>query len=109
MSHERYQSAIQTLHDCMVACNHCYDACLDESDVNLMADCIRLDRECADICNYLEQALVRGTPIVSELATACAAICEACGNECKKHNHQHCQDCANACFRCADECKKLAA
>ncbi|MCF6411663.1 four-helix bundle copper-binding protein [Pseudalkalibacillus salsuginis] len=109
MSHEKYQSLIDTLHECMVACNHCYDACLKEDDVKLMVDCIRLDRECADMCAFLEQALGRGTPFTAELAKACADICEACGNECKKHDHDHCQKCAESCFKCADACRNHAA
>lgn len=36
MSHENYSSVIQTLNDCMTACNHCYDACLKEEQVNMM-------------------------------------------------------------------------
>ncbi|MBH0229172.1 four-helix bundle copper-binding protein [Halobacillus yeomjeoni] len=108
MSHENYQKVIDALHECMEACNHCYDACLQEDDINPMAQCIRLDRECADICSYLEQALVRGTPFAAQLANVCAEICEACGNECKKHNHDHCQKCAEACFKCADACKSIA-
>lgn len=83
MAHEQYQQLLQTLHECMTECNHCYDACLKEDDIKMMAECIRLDRECADICAYLEQAISRGTPFVSELASVCATICEACGNECK--------------------------
>ncbi|RKL66300.1 four-helix bundle copper-binding protein [Salipaludibacillus neizhouensis] len=109
MPHEQYQTVIKTLHECMEACNHCYDACLKEDDIQMMSDCIRLDRECADICGYFEQALGRGTPFVSVLAGVCAQICEACGNECKKHDHDHCQKCAKACFECAEECRKLAA
>ncbi|WP_368503348.1 four-helix bundle copper-binding protein [Alkalihalophilus sp. As8PL] len=109
MSHENYTSLISLLHGCMTACNHCYDACLKEEDMDMMRDCIRLDRECADICGYFEQALGRGTPYVKELASLCAKICEDCGNECKKHDHDHCQNCAEACFKCAEECKKFAA
>ncbi|KNH20626.1 MAG: four-helix bundle copper-binding protein [Priestia megaterium] len=109
MTNENYQTVIQTLHDCMSACNHCFDACLKEENVGMMVDCIRFDRECADICGYLEQALERGTPFVAELAGVCAEICEKCGNECKKHDHDHCQKCAEACLKCADECRKLAA
>ena len=109
MTHEQYQSVIESLHECMVACNHCYDACLKEDNVKMMVECIRLDRECADICAYLEQAIGRGTPFISELAKVCAKICEACGNECKKHNHEHCQKCADACFNCAETCRSLAA
>ncbi len=108
MAHEKYPSAIRKLHECMAACNHCFDSCLQEDNVKMMAGCIRLDRECADICSYLEQALVRNTPFVSELSQVCAEICLACGDECKQHDHQHCQECAQACFESAEECKKLA-
>lgn len=86
MSHEQHQELLQILHECMVECNHCYNVCLKEEDIKMMAVCIRLDRECADVCNYLEQAISRGTPFISELASVCAKICEACGNECKKHD-----------------------
>lgn len=108
MSYEQHQQLLQTLHECMAACNHCFDACLKEDHVQMMTECIRLDRECADICNYLEQGITRGTPFLSELAAICAKICEACGNECKKHDHDHCQKCAEACFKCAEACKKVA-
>ncbi|PLR95029.1 four-helix bundle copper-binding protein [Bacillus sp. T33-2] len=108
MAHEKYCAVIEALHECMVACNHCYNACLEEEDVKMMANCIRLDRECADICAFLEQALVRGTPFAAELAAVCAKICEACGNECNKHVHEHCKKCAEACFKCADACRILA-
>ncbi|WP_430788490.1 four-helix bundle copper-binding protein [Virgibacillus flavescens] len=108
MSHEQYQSVIKSLHECMETCNHCFDACLQEDNVKMMAECIRLDRECADMCGYLEQALVRNSPFASELANVCAKMCEACGNECKKHDHEHCQKCADACFACADACKSIA-
>lgn len=108
LSHEQYQAVMETLHECMAACNHCYDACLKEEDMKMMAECIRLDRECADICAYLEQAISRGTPFISELAGVCAVICEACGNECQKHQHNHCQKCAEACFKCAEACRQLA-
>lgn len=109
MSHVQNQELIHVLHDCMAACNHCFDACLQEENVKMMAECIRLDRECADLCNFLEQALARNTPFAAALASVCATVCEACGNECKKHDHDHCQECAKACFACAEACRKLAA
>ncbi|KRG12429.1 four-helix bundle copper-binding protein [Lederbergia galactosidilytica] len=107
-THE-YQSLLTVLHECMVACNTCYQACLQEDDVQKMTECIRLDRECADFCSYFEQAISRGTAYVSELATTCITICKDCGNECKQHNHDHCQKCAEACLKCAEECQKLLA
>ena len=108
VEHAKHAELSNTLYECMVACNHCFDACLQEDDVKMMAECIRLDRECADMCSYLMQAVERNSPFVSELAKVCAAICEACGNECKNHDHDHCQRCAEACFKCAEACKQVA-
>lgn len=61
MSHQENQQLIQTLHECVAACNHCFDACLQEDNVKMMAECIKLDRECADICAFFEQALSQNT------------------------------------------------
>ncbi|WP_085505930.1 four-helix bundle copper-binding protein [Thalassobacillus devorans] len=109
MSHEKYSTVIETLHECMESCNHCYISCLGEEHVKEMAECIRLDRECADICSLFEQSLTRDTPYVQELAQLCAKACRDCGEECAKHDHDHCQKCAEACRKCADECEKLIA
>lgn len=108
MAHEQHAELIKTLHDCAAACNHCFDACLQEDDVKMMAQCIRLDRECADICAYLEHAVTRNSPFVAELAQACATICEACAAECAQHDHDHCQKCAEACAKCAEACRSVA-
>ncbi|TVP88673.1 MAG: four-helix bundle copper-binding protein [Alkalicoccus sp.] len=93
------------LHECMEACNHCYDACLQEEDVNMMANCIRLDRECADICGFTEQALQRDTPFLEELLQVCETVCKACADECRQHSHDHCRHCAEMCDRCAEACR----
>ncbi|WLR49818.1 four-helix bundle copper-binding protein [Bacillus tianshenii] len=109
MPHGKYHDLIEILHKCMAACNHCYEECLKDKYTEMLAECIRLDRECADMCGYLEQALVRGTPFVTDLAGVCATICEACGNECQKQDYEHCRKCADVCFKCAKECKDLVA
>ncbi|MCP2036461.1 hypothetical protein L1279_003504 [Planomicrobium sp. HSC-17F08] len=110
MAQDQHQELIQILHDCAAACNHCFDACLQEEDVKMMVQCIRLDRECADMCAFLEQAISRNSPFVAELARVCAAICDACGDECAKHadHHDHCKQCAEACRKCAEACRNIA-
>lgn len=90
---------------CMVACNHCYTACLEEEDIAMMKECIRLDRQCADICGFAAQAMSTNSMYAREICRICAEVCEACGNECKKH----CQECAEACLRCAKICREMAA
>jgi hypothetical protein len=59
------------------------------------------------MCGYLlffNTAIGRGTLFISEFAEVSAKICESCGNECKKYDHEHCQKCAEICLRCAEEC-----
>ncbi|MEC0206862.1 four-helix bundle copper-binding protein [Paenibacillus lautus] len=93
----------------MVACNHCYNACLDEHDVAMMKECIRLDRQCADICGFAAQAMSTNSMYAREKCRICSDVCEACGNECKKHDLKHCQECAEACFRCAKAYREMVA
>ena len=109
MSHEQFQNCIDECLRCMQACNHCYDACLTEEHSMDMSKCIRLDRECADICAFAAQAMSHNSSYAKQLCRLCAEVCEACGNECKQHEHDHCQRCAEACFACAEACRKMAA
>lgn len=95
--------------ECWIACEMCSDACLDEEDVKMMVRCIRLDRDCADMCRAAVGAMVRGSGNAAEICRACAVACEACAKECEKHQHEHCRICAEACRRCAEECRKMAA
>ncbi len=44
------QSLLDALNACIAACENCATACLQEQDVKMMARCISLDRDCADIC-----------------------------------------------------------
>jgi hypothetical protein len=73
-----------------------------------MAECIRLDRDCATICFLAAGLMSRESRFAQELCRLCADVCDACVVECGRHDHEHCQRCANACERCADECRQMA-
>jgi len=109
MSHEHFQSCIDACVACAKACEHCADACLSEKHVAQMAECIRLDRDCAEICGGAAAWMSRGSRFAHELCNLCAEVCEACGAECQKHRVDHCQRCAEACQHCAEECRQMAA
>ena len=93
----------------MEQCNRCFDECLKEDNVQMMAECIRLDRECADVCALAVQAMQINSRFAKQICELCADICQACGDECAKHDAPHCQDCAEACHRCAKICREMAA
>ncbi|AXI00092.1 four-helix bundle copper-binding protein [Sporosarcina sp. PTS2304] len=104
----KYEEVLYLLEECVKACNHCFDACLKEKDVRMMAGCIRLDRECAESCSYTIQVIARRSPFTSQNLRLSAEICEACAEECGKHDHPHCQKCAEACRKCAEACRRVA-
>jgi hypothetical protein len=98
---------IDTMRACIDACDNCSTACLQEEDVKMMAQCIALDMDCAQVCRTTAAAIARGSRFEAELRRLCADICTACAAECGKHPMDHCQRCAQACRDCADACRRM--
>lgn len=109
MAHQQYSSCIEACMQCAVECNHCAAACLQEQDVKMMARCIALDIDCAEICQLAAGVMSRASESSRTVCAACADICQKCGEECARHKMDHCRRCAEACQRCADECRRMAA
>ena len=108
MSEHLYEKALKGLYACMEACNRCFDACLREENTDMLTDCIRTNRECADMCALMIKTIQSNSRYVSDLANVCSTICQDCAEECLKHSHNHCQHCAEACTHCAKMCRELA-
>jgi hypothetical protein len=104
---QQNQSCIEACNACAEACDMCSTACLHEDDVKMMARCIALDMDCAQICRLAAAFMARESDFAGALCQLCAEVCQACGDECAKHQAQHCQDCAAACRRCAEECRRM--
>ena len=109
MSHEKNSALIDVLNNCAIECSHCAMACLDEQDVKMLAKCIKLDIDCAEICRLTASLLARGSEHGIHLLRECAEVCDACAEECEKHSHmEHCKHCAEVCRHCAEECSAVA-
>jgi hypothetical protein len=108
MAHQQHESCIRACLECAQECEHCATACLEEQDVSAMAECIRLDRDCSAICFMAAAYMSRDSRFATEICRICADICDACGQECRRHETEHCQRCAEACERCAEECRQMA-
>ena len=109
MAHDTNQACIDACNACADACDHCAASCLRELDVQMMARCIALDMDCAAICRLAAGCMSRDSDFAVALCRQCAEVCQACGDECARHRHEHCQACARACHRCAEECRRMAA
>jgi len=98
---------IKTLDICIAACNFCASSCLKEENEHMMAHCISLDMDCADVCRTAAVLLARDSPHGKHLLRECIELCTACAEECEKHDMDHCKACAKACRDCAEACKKM--
>jgi hypothetical protein len=100
---------------CAVSCTSCADACLAEEDVHELVRCIRLNLDCADVCETTGRMLTRQTSSEPRLArsmlAACVQTCRVCAEECERHaaHHDHCRICAEDCRRCEQACEELLA
>ena len=103
------RAVLDALSRCIAACELCADACLDEADIKMQVACIRLDRDCADICRLTAAFIARGSDHAQHVLKECMEICRKCHDECAKHTNDHCKKCAEACKACLEACQKYAA
>jgi Domain of Unknown Function (DUF326) len=103
------------VNDCAQACTGCADDDLAEPDVAELVKCVRLNLDCADVCDATVRVISRQTEydanLTRSLLEACATACRSCGDECERHAemHEHCRVCAEACRRCEQACRQLLA
>lgn len=106
-------SCIEACFDCAQTCTSCADACLGEQDVASVVKCIRLNLDCADVCDTTGRLVSRRTEVdvgtVRAQLQACIEACRVCGEECEKHagHMEHCRVCAEACRACKQACEAL--
>lgn len=105
--------ALESLTICAQTCVMCADACLAEDQADHLRACIRLNLDCADVCQATLRCLGRQTEtnsaLLRSLLQTCVLTCRACREECQKHSpqHAHCRVCAQACHDCETICQSL--
>ncbi|ARQ00067.1 four-helix bundle copper-binding protein [Pseudorhodoplanes sinuspersici] len=103
---------IEECYSCAQTCTSCADACLAEDKVKDLTQCIRLNLDCADICNITGRIVTRRTgsdeEMMHRMLDSCAVACRLCGDECMRHaaQHEHCRICGEACHRCMQACQE---
>lgn len=102
---------IEEAFTCAQACIACADACLAEKAMVDLAQCIRLNADCADTCETLGRLASRRTGLNKDVLRGaievCAMACDRCAEECERHasRYRHCAICAETCRRCAGQCR----
>lgn len=99
--------------DCEQTCIACADACLAEKIVIELIRCIRLNQDCANLCEATGKLLSRQTFTDASLRQAtlqaCILACRVCGEECTRlaPRMKHCGVTAEACKRCESACQAM--
>ena len=105
--------AIDAATACAVVCSACASACLSEPDAAQMAQCVRDDLDCADLCGVTARHLARlnasDRQLTIAVLAACIEACVQCAGSCAPHreHHEHCRLCEQACNRCEAACQAL--
>ncbi|HUW30999.1 MAG TPA: four-helix bundle copper-binding protein [Planctomycetota bacterium] len=106
---------VEEIFRCAQTCLMCADACLGEQDVKPLVRCIRINLDCAEVCNATAAVLSRLTEpdwdMISSQLRSCVQSCKVCAAECEKHasKHEHCRVCAETCGKCAETCDSMLA
>ena len=106
MKDEQTNNLQHILIKCITACETCSVLCFQEENIKIMERCIRLDRDCADICALTAKFVARDSEFANDLLQYCINACRACEEECRKHEHDHCQKCAEKCKECYEACEE---
>lgn len=97
---------VELLYKCAAECDYCAHLCLNEDDLDKMAECINLNVICADICRTTAISIARESKYSVNLLEICANICRECADECSKLQPDFCKRCADICNNCADYCSR---
>jgi hypothetical protein len=98
---------------CIEACQKCHNTCLqlamshsqESGGPHLEPAHFRLMIDCAAICQFAADFMLRGSHFLDQTCQLCAAICELCAQGCEQAGGM--ADCAQSCRRCAESCRQV--
>jgi hypothetical protein len=106
---------VTALSECSRICGMCADACLGEGNVQSLVRCIRVDLDCAAVCDVTADVLARAVDpdwrLIRGQLQSCLTACAVCAEECDRHGpqHAHCRVCAETCRATEQACRQALA
>lgn len=83
----------------------CAKACLGDAELE---QCASLCRDVADLASIRARFSARDSTYSDQLADICAEACQACAEECERHDLEQCQISADVFQKCAKSCESMA-
>ncbi|MGN6628615.1 MAG: hypothetical protein ACTHKJ_01945, partial [Candidatus Nitrosocosmicus sp.] len=82
LKNQQYSTCIESCNECMMACEACCTECLtmmssssnnqQMMNMNMMARCVMMCRDCADACRMASMMMCRGSEYVKQMCEMCA-------------------------------------
>src|SRR5690625_4143080 len=86
---QKLAECIEACFECAQTCTACADACLAEDMVAELTQCIRLNQDCADVCEATGRVLSRQTGKNVALTRALRSEERRVGKECRARRGPH--------------------
>ena len=107
----KHQALIDKALHCVNRGEVCVNHCIAELSTGKtgLKDCLATVSAMLPMCASLAKLAALDTPRLKEIAKVCAAVCDDCEKECRKHetHHEICKACAESCADCIKACKAL--
>ena len=107
---EEMDRCIQMCRDCHALCIRTMRHCLDLGGRHAGPEHIRLLVDCAQMCEFNIDYMLRGSLLHDRVCGVCAEACKLCGENCNQiaEEDQMLKQCADLCRRCAESCERMA-
>ena len=69
-----HADCIEACNRCAAYCDFCAASCLQEENTKMMAECIRLDMQCAAICRLAAEYMAQDSRFAAQLCSLCAEV-----------------------------------
>jgi hypothetical protein len=98
------ETCFETQRVCSEAASHCAMLWTDRSDARE----VQLLQKCARICRTSAASFVVGSSLLTQIAAACAKLCEECAQVCDRFaKDRDMAVCAQLCRACARACLEV--
>ena len=104
---ESSKELLASLEQCRETCQETIMHSLKEGGDYVKTDHIRILLDCAEICGFSVNFLLRDSDYAGNLIELCADICEQCAESCELFDgHEKMKECALVCQNCAKKCRE---
>ena len=105
------QQAIEDCTECHAICVQTIQYSIQQGGPYVAPAYLQLLEDCAQLCQFSEDFMLRDSPFSATICTVCAEVCDQCAVSCDqvgRGTDAQLRACADQCRRCAGSCRQMA-